>query len=90
MVDGTQAGMVLSLIRYGGFKYIVGYVADEKLGVIVVVFSVCVKRNSRGCHLFTIDLKLSGKVIARAEINATANLMSGRFKYPDEQLMNFK
>ena len=55
-----QAGMALSLVRQGGsVEYIVGYVADEELGVIVVMFSVCVNKKSRGlielflCRHFT-------------------------------------
>ena len=47
--NGRQAGMALSLVRQGGsVEYIVGYVANEKLGVIVVVFSVCVNEKYEG------------------------------------------
>ena len=53
-----QAGMALSLVRQGGsIEYIVGYVADEELGVIVVMFSVCVNKKSRVLiELFYVDI----------------------------------
>ena len=53
-----QAGMALSLVRQGGsIEFIVCYVADEELGVIVVMFSVCVNKKSRVLiELFYVDI----------------------------------